>query len=52
MSKTADYDIQRIEELANETGYDFNFLFEKYAETMRDGNTFEYFETVTLEKDW
>ena len=53
MSKIKNYYLRRIEELAELTGYAFDFLFDLWDKELLDGDAdFEYFEAVTLELDW
>ena len=44
--------IECIEELSRQTGYDFDFLMNVWLECMEDGNDWEFFKGVTLERDW
>lgn len=53
MSKMKSYLEDQIQNLANETGYSFNFLFDIWCEECEDGEgDFEYFCGVTRELDW
>ncbi|HMM32390.1 MAG TPA: hypothetical protein PKB13_11520 [Clostridia bacterium] len=52
MSKIADSHIIKIEELADKTGYSFDYLYERYSECMAVDGDFDHFVTVTLERDW
>ena len=49
MSRVFEY---LIDQLCEKTGYDYDFLVEKYNEVMDDTNDYKYFERVTLEKGW
>ena len=40
-----------IDRLCEETGYDYDFLVEKFMEAM-DDNDVESFIAITMEKDW
>lgn len=40
-----------IDILCEETGYDYDFLVDRYMEAM-DDNDVESFIEITLEKDW
>ena len=40
-----------IDQLCEETGYDYDFLVEKFMEAM-DDNDIEQFIGITLERDW
>lgn len=41
-----------ISALSAATGYDYDFLVDKYNEVMDEDGDFEYFVTVSLERDW
>lgn len=41
-----------IEALCDETGYDYDFLIERYSEVMHEDGDVDYFIGVTLERDW
>lgn len=38
--------------LSEETGYDYNFLVDRYEEVMNGDGDFEYFLKVSREKGW
>ena len=40
-----------IDNLCEETGYDYDFLVEKFMEAM-DDNDVDSFIAITMEKDW
>ena len=41
-----------IELLCKETGYDFDYLVDRYNEVMEEDGDVDYFIGVTLERDW
>lgn len=41
-----------IDQLSEQTGYDHDFLVDRYNEVMEDDGDFEYFINVTMERDW
>ena len=41
-----------IRMLSEVTGYNYDFLCDKYFEVMDEDGDFEYFVRVSLEKDW
>lgn len=41
-----------IEYLCKQTGYDYDYLVDRYNEVMEEDGDLEYFIGVTLEKDW
>lgn len=41
-----------IDRLSKASGYDYDFLVDRYNEVMDDSGDVEYFITVTMEKDW
>lgn len=55
MAKMKDMLIGTIEDLAKETGYDFDFLMDKYFENVMVPNsemTMDDFTEITRERDW
>lgn len=38
--------------LAEMSGYEYDFLYDRFQETMDDDGDIAYFVGVTLEKDW
>ena len=41
-----------IQQLAAETGYDYDFLIDRYLEVMAEDGDYDYFVEVTKERDW
>lgn len=55
MAKMKDMLIETIENLAKETGYDFEDLMNKYFDTVMDPDssiTMDDFIQITRERDW
>ncbi len=58
MGRMKDLLIGQIEKLCRATGYDFEFLMDMWFtytdECLEDGGkiSWDYFRTVTLERDW
>ena len=52
MSRMGDYYLCKVEVLSKVTGYDFDFLWKIFNEVMDEDGDYNYFEAVTLEKDW
>lgn len=41
-----------INRLCEETGYDYDFLIDRYTEVMDEDGDAESFIAITLERDW
>ena len=41
-----------VDSLCNETGYDYDYLVDRYNEVMDDDGDLNYFIGVTMERDW
>ena len=41
-----------ISKLSDESGYNYDFLVDRYNEVMDEDGDVEYFVGVTLERDW
>lgn len=55
MAKMKDLLIGTIENLENETGYDFEYLMNKYLDTVMDPDSsiaMDDFIKITRERDW
>ncbi len=56
MSKIKDLHTQHCEELvavlAKMSGYDFDFLYDRFQETMEENGDIATFVGITLDKDW
>lgn len=56
MASVKEYQIELHERLiavlAEMSGYDYGFLYDRFMEEMDDSGDIAYFVGVTLEKDW
>ena len=41
-----------IDHLSKKTGYDYDFLVDRYNAVMDEDDDVEYFMNVTMERDW
>lgn len=44
--------LEQINDLSERTGYSADFLIDMWKECANDGCDWDYFKTVTLERDW
>ena len=52
MSAMKDYLMDQIDTLSAASGYSPDFLLDVWNECMAEGNSWEFFRAVTLERDW
>lgn len=52
MSRMKDYLLDQIDKLSKESGYSSDDLLDIWDECMDEGQSWEFFKTVTQERDW
>lgn len=52
MGRVKDYLMDCLYELSAKTGYTVEFLLDMWLDCMISGNDWDFFEGVTLERDW
>lgn len=52
MSAMKNYLMDQIDVLSTASGYSAAFLLDMWNECMNSGDSWDYFQRVTLERDW